>query len=136
MMRLPSRLSRYSLSRCCAGLLLAAGLGLFDGGSTLAQEVAPRFFEELDDLPLMAGLREIEEANVAFDKPGGRIGVAYAEGEVPAEEVRAFYRKALPQFGWERVEDNRFEREDEQLEIEVTEAAGTTTLRISIAPSE
>lgn len=131
MTRLPPRLSRF-----CAGLLLAAGLALSDGGSALAQEVAPRFFEQLDDLPLMAGLREIEEANVAFDKPGGRIGEAYAEGEVPAEEVRTFYRKTLPQFGWRPAGENRFERDGEQLELEVTEAPGTTTLRISLTPSD
>ena len=131
MTRLPSR-----LSRTCAGLLLLAGLVCFGGGPALGQEVAPRFFEQLDDLPLMAGLREIEEANVAFDKPGGRIGEAYAEGEVPAGEVLAFYRKTLPQFGWRAVDDDSFEREGEQLEIQVIESPGTTTLRISIAPSD
>lgn len=104
--------------------------------ATAVQEAEPRFFSHLDDLPLMAGLQEMEEANVAFDKPGGRIGEVYAEGDVPAAQVRDFYDKTLPQFGWNPVAENRFEREGEQLELEVSETQGTTTLRISLSPSE
>lgn len=105
--------------------------GAAGGGDESGQ---PRFFEELDDLPLMAGLQEMEEANVAFDKPAGRIGEVYAEGKVPADKVRAFYAESLPQFGWKKVSDHRYERDGERLEIEVSAAKGVTTLRLSLSP--
>lgn len=107
-------------------------------GSDAAGEdaAAPRFFEELDDLPLMDGLQEMPEASMAFDKPGGRIGEVYAEGEVPAATVRTFYEKTLPQFGWQPVAEDRYERDGERLVLDVSESAGTTTLRISLSPTD
>ncbi|MEX0759138.1 MAG: hypothetical protein WD100_06120 [Tistlia sp.] len=99
-------------------------------------EEAPRFFADLDDLPLMAGLQEMAEASIAFDKPGGRIGEVYAEGAVPAEQVRAFYEEALPHFGWQAVAENRYRRDGESLELEISEAAGVTTLRIALSPTD
>ena len=113
----------------------AASSGAASSGAASA-EPEPRFFEDLDDLPLMAGLQEMEEAGLAFDKPGGRIGEVYAEGGVPAERVRRFYRETLPQLGWQPAGESRFVREREQLFLQVSEAQGTTTLRLSLFPLE
>ncbi len=101
-----------------------------------SSETGSRFFEDLDDLPLMGGLQEMEEAGLAFDKPGGRIGEVYAEGSVPAERVRRFYSETLPQLGWQPAGEGRFVREGEQLSLQVSEAQGTTTLRLSLSPLE
>jgi hypothetical protein len=100
------------------------------------EDSAPRFFQDLDDLPLMAGLQEMPEASMSFDKPGGRIGEVFAEGGVPAETVAAFYADTLPEFGWEPVGENRYRRDGESLELEISEAQGLTTLRISLSPTE
>lgn len=107
-------------------------------GGTAEQgaEEPPGFFGELDDLPLMEGLQEMPEASMAFDKPGGRIGEVYAEGAVPAEEVRSFYADTLPQLGWRPVGENRYQRDGERLVLDVSETAGTTTLRISLSPTD
>ena len=58
------------------------------------------FIAEIDDLPLMPGLAEVEGAGVVFDKPSGRIVEAYARGAVTREAVASFYRDTLPQLGW------------------------------------
>lgn len=104
--------------------------------TVVGAESAPRFFQDLDDLPLMAGLQEMAEASMSFDKPGGRIGEVFAEGRVPAETVAAFYADTLPEFGWKPAGEDRYRRDGESLELEISEAQGLTTLRISLSPTD
>ncbi len=107
------------------GLALAASAAAAAGKS---------FLGGVEDLPLMAGLTEVAEARVVFDKPGGRIVEAFAVGAVGAAEVAAFYDAALPQLGWTRVREGAFEREGESLEIGVERDGSGVTVRFSIAP--
>ena len=76
------------------------------------------FIAEIDDLPLMPGLAEVEGAGVVFDKPSGRIVEAYARGAVTREAVASFYRDTLPQLGWSETAGLTFAREGESLAIE------------------
>jgi hypothetical protein len=99
-----------------------------------AESAAQGFLGGVEDLPLMAGLSEVPEARVVFDKPGGRIVEAFAVGEVGAAEVAAFYGAALPQLGWTRVGEGAFEREGERLAIDVAGDGGGVTVRFSISP--
>ena len=127
--RPPGRRSRGAL----AALLLGLVLGLAAPGAG-AQTAAQGFLGGVEDLPLMAGLSEVPEARVVFDKPGGRIVEAFAVGKVRAAEVAAFYGAALPQLGWTRVGAGAFEREGEILAIDVADHDSGVTVRFSISP--
>lgn len=123
-----------------AALLLAALFLACAAPLSRAQEPAgteTSFFRSLDDIPLMPGLKEIEDDSVMFDKPEGRIAEAAARAETPvgAETVRAFYEDALPQLGWEKAEDGGFVRQRERLVMTVAPGAeGRPTVRFAVEP--
>jgi hypothetical protein len=87
---------------------------------------ASEFLSGISDLPLMAGLTEI---------PGGRIVSSAAKGPVGRAAVLEFYAGALPELGWSSSGSNRFWREGEWLELEVTDRAGEITIRFSLSPA-
>ena len=99
----------------------------------------PRFVSVIDDLPLMSGLNETGEG-VAFSTPQGRLAETTASGTatdgLTRKAVLDFYAKTLPQLGWRRAGEVRFVREDESLDIEVTESAGVLRVRFSLAPTD
>ena len=112
-----------------AGLLMAAPASAEETG----------FIAEIDDLPLMPGLAEVEGAGVVFDKPSGRIVEAYARGAVSRESVASFYRDTLPQLGWSETAGLTFAREGESLAIEFlpdesSSDGGPLTLRFTLKP--
>lgn len=96
----------------------------------------PVFVGGFDDLPLMAGLAEIDGAGVVFDTPHGRIVERYAAGAVAADEIARFYRATLPALGWQAAGPLGWRREGEQLSITLypPEASGRITVRFSLAP--
>ncbi len=125
----PGRVNRAA--RTAAAAALAALLMLSPG---VRAEEGAGFVGGFEDLPLMAGLAEVPEARVIFDKPDGRIVEAFAVGEVAAEAVRKFYADALPQLGWRPLDAGSFQREGEVLRIEVEEREGETAVRFAISP--
>jgi hypothetical protein len=92
------------------------------------------FVAGIRDLPLMDGLARVNDAGVQFDKPAGRIVEAFAEGRVPAPRVRRFYRRTLPQLGWERVDRDTYAREGEVLELDYFAGDGPLTVRYTLRP--
>ncbi len=125
-MALPRLIARAAAGVLALALVLAAGAP--------AREGAVGFLGGVEDLPLMAGLTEVPEARMVFDKPAGRIVEAFAVGELEADSVRAFYAAALPQLGWARLGRLRFAREGEILEIGIDTHGTAVTVRFSILP--
>jgi hypothetical protein len=78
------------------------------------------FVAGFEDLPLMPGLVQVSDAGFVFDTPSGRIVESFAEGRVSIDAIRGFYARTLPQLGWRQTGRDRFEREDEVLDVEVT----------------
>jgi hypothetical protein len=101
-------------------------------GSASAQE--PQYLSEIQDLPLMPGLTEVDGAGLVFDKPNGRIVESYARGDVEASAVRSFYRATLPQLGWRLAADGDFVREGESLMIESEDGQAGLTVRFVLRP--
>jgi hypothetical protein len=100
---------------------------------------ASTWIEGVEDLPLMPALTRSPTPPVVFDKPGGRIVQASAEGAVSTRDVRRFYETALPQLGWKAAAPLRWVRGSERLTIELTAApsSGTgarTLVRFTVAP--
>ncbi len=119
------------------GLVFAAalaGVPLGTPATLLAQPAA--FVEALGDVPLMPGLRLVEDAGVAFDAPAGRIVEAVATGRVAPARVRDFYARTLPQLGWRREGGSAFRREAEILRIETHEDGGEVTVRFVLLPAK
>lgn len=118
-------------------LLLAGTAGPAAEAESLAQNPAA-FVTGLEDVPLMPELQDVPDAAVIFDKPSGRLVEAYAEGDVEAAAVLAFYRETLPQLGWmaapERGGAGVFFRESERLEIHVLEGQPRRTVRFVLSP--
>jgi len=91
------------------------------------------FSSVIDDLPLMPGIREVGEG-VTFSSPDGRIAGLTAEGLVTRTDVLAFYAATLPQLGWVRRGETRFEREDESLTLSFAGTDENLRVRFDLAP--
>lgn len=110
-------------------VFLFFGFFSFSGGTA----AEPVFMTGFEDLPLMDGLKQSEDAAVAFDSPGGRIIEAYAQGErIEKQKVTEFYDKTLPQLGWTRLRKKTqassfsYTREGEELTISVDDGTPAT----------
>ncbi len=103
-------------------------------GAAAAVGAADRFFAGIEDLPVMAGLREIPGAGISFDKPQGRIVVVAASGKVSKPDVIEFYAAVLPQLGWRRSGDGGYRREGERLNLSIVRSGQTLTVRFSLRP--
>ncbi|WP_193366650.1 hypothetical protein [Pelagibius marinus] len=88
----------------------------------------------IPDLPLMPGLQTLPDSGVVFDKPGGRIVEAFAEGDVAAQAVHGFYDQTLPQLGWRREAAGAYLREGERLKLDLSEEAGRLTVHFRLFP--
>jgi hypothetical protein len=89
----------------------------------------------IDDLPLMAGMREIADDAVIFDEPGGRIVETTVVTAWPEEKVKAFYAQVLPPLGWQPAGPEQFRRDDEKLAIAFQATSGENRVRFSITPA-
>lgn len=98
-------------------------------------QAADAFFDALEDLPIMDGLVENQAASVTFETATGRIVEVEASGGVRAQAVRMFYAEILPQLGWERIGNGVFERDQERLQLVVTDAGNDRVLAaFSLSP--
>lgn len=124
-MSLPPRRARPTV---LAALAMAALLFL------RAPASADGYVDGIEDLPLMPGLESVPAASVAFDALVGRIVVAFAEGKLAMEDVRAFYDATLPQLGWERLQADRWVRAGEELSLDAVIERGGLVVRFELVP--
>jgi hypothetical protein len=125
-----------STARRSRRLLAALTAALVLGGSAVPgpRAQAQGYMVEVEDLPLMPGLAEVEGAGVVFDKPDGRIVEAFAQGRVTREAVLAFYRRALPQLGWRTGGGAAFRRDGETLSLDFLDGGGALIVRFTLVP--
>jgi len=106
------------MRRVLWGGLVAAGLAV---ASVSAQAQSPAFLSAIEDLPLMPGLTEDVDGALQFDTANGRIAEITASGVASPSAVTDFYRRTLPQLGWQQVAPASYQREGEVLAIDVVE---------------
>lgn len=106
-----------------------------EGHSGPASSPSSRFVAGIEDLPLMPGLAPVDDETLVFDNPAGRIVQAAARGRVKVDAVSAFYLRTLPQLGWRAVAKDRFQREDERLELDFQAISGATSGAVGQAPA-
>ncbi len=92
------------------------------------------YLSAVADLPLMPGLAELPEAGWVFDQPSGRIVEAYAQGAVSRAAVRSFYLDTLPNLGWRAKAEALFQREGEELRLDISGDDGALVVRFTLQP--
>jgi len=112
-------------------VVLMLGMSAAPTINALAQE---KYVEGIPDLPLMPGLSALPDSGLVFDKPGGRIVEAFAAGSATPQSIVTFYDETLPQLGWRREAPGAYLREGERLKLEVSQAAGKTTVHFRLFP--
>ena len=93
-----------------------------------------RFVSGFEDLPLMRGMTEVTESNVAFDTVHGRVLVSFAQSSEGEEKILAFYKEALSQLGWKFNRDGEFLRGEEILTIDFLPDGDYLAIRFSLEP--
>ena len=90
--------------------------------SARAEEVV--FAHGFEDLPNMPELKQVDDHQMKFDTPSGRIIEAVLTGEQSNPKlVKEFYMNSLPQLGWtikkKGTYNFSFTRDDEELRFTV-----------------
>ncbi|HYH22935.1 MAG TPA: hypothetical protein VD995_30360 [Azospirillum sp.] len=106
--------------RAALAALLIVGFTLAGGvvSAPAAAAETAAFVAGMGDVPVMPGLSPAAEEPLVFDKPTGRIVETVLHGRVERRAVLDFYARTLPQLGWKRAADTRFQREAEELRLE------------------
>ena len=110
--------------------LVASSIGML---STISQG-NERFVSGFEDLPLMRGMTEATESNVAFDTVHGRVLVSFAQSSESEEKILAFYKEALSQLGWKVNRGGEFLRGEEILTIDFFPSGDYLAIRFSLEP--
>jgi hypothetical protein len=121
--------------KICARWLIGVALALAVLPIALERSVAQTvFFSNVEDLPLMPGLREVVDEGMVFDKPEGRIVEVIAIGAVSREAITKFYNATLPELGWEQTGSGNFSRSREVLRYRLSAVEAEASVRFTIAP--
>ena len=95
------------------------------------------YLSYLPDVPLMAGMAELPEQTLVFDKAEGRvIETAVFAPDAAQNDVMAFYGKTLPSLGWQSLGPDRFLRNGEQLIVKWDKVSGGAIVRFSLSPKQ
>lgn len=75
------------------------------------------------EIPLISGLKIIEEESTSYDATDGTITVAAYSGKVTLEDLKKFYLGTMPQLGYKIQSDNGdnmvFNRKDDVVDITI-----------------
>ncbi len=117
-----------------------AALAAYDGANTVGSSSRGKqqFAKSIEDLPLMSGLRVMDEKDVLFISKSGRIAETVLEGEADIEDIYDFYSEALPQLGWKQIDPKTYEREKERLYIEasgIQHPKAVSVVKFSVRPT-
>lgn len=120
------------------GIMAQVVMGLGWMPPAHAQTSQPaQFFSVIPDMPIMAGLTELPDQGVAFDKPEGRIIESVAAIESGTQDtVKKYYDSVLPQLGWAKLQEGVYVRQAERLQLSFEANEGRKFLRVMLAPQE
>jgi hypothetical protein len=107
------------------------------GAGKAMNDRRPAFFTTLNDVPLMAGLTELPDETLIFDKPEGRIveTAAVTDRTGPsAADIEAFYAQTLPHLGWRQVAKGQYLRQNEVLRLDVETGDGSRHVMVTVMP--
>ena len=111
-------------------LVLILLLFIFTSTSINAED----FVDGLGDIPNFKDMMNVEDSFVLFDKIDGRYLYSETAGYYNKKEISKFYNNVLPNLGWVLINENKFERADEVLEIKFEQVDKMTKALFSISP--
>ena len=80
-----------------------------------------QFVPGFEDIPLMPDMEVDEEGQVLFDTASGRIAEINVATTHPRQAVQKYYHDTLTQLGWHALDDFKFRREKEKLQLNLSE---------------
>ena len=95
---------------------------------------AQNFLPGTEDIPLMDGLKNVEET-ASFDSPTERMVLLSAETTLPAKQILAFYRQTLTNLGWQPKKEGYFERGTDSFLIEITPSGKNNQIQFKLSQS-
>ncbi len=113
-------------------LLMAFAIFIFSSQICRAEQ----FIEGMEDIPLMTGLKQIVNSNIAFGNEESRFLEVYLEGEKSTfKDVEKFYLNTMPQLGWKfngkQKQTLAFYRDGELMEV-AREKSSPLLVRITL----
>ena len=100
-----------------------------------AQAADALFAKAIEDLPLMEGMVEHEDA-MQFSTSAGRIAEVIVDAPYSKADVLAFYKETLPQLGWTALSADVFKREGEVLKLTIETEGSGSAVRFELAPQK
>ena len=89
------------------------------------------FLPGTEDIPLMDGLKNVEET-ASFDNPSERLLLVSAETTIPSKKILSFYQQNLQNLGWNRKTDTLFYRGDDSFSIEINSNRGVNQIQFRL----
>lgn len=100
-------------------------------------KVSEEFVQGSEDIPLLAGMEKISDGAIGFDSATGSIVASSYLTYLERNKIKSFYVRTLPQMGWRlstfTANIVNFERDKEDLEIEITEKDSGQIVRFFIS---
>ena len=78
---------------------------------------ALKFLNGFEGIPIFKDMEYVEDSLILFDKVEGRYISSKISGKHPINEVEEFYKKILPDLGWNCHKSNIYRRGNEVLEL-------------------
>lgn len=106
--------------------LLAVFLAV--GGTDASQEQPSGFLDGFPDIPLLEGFKEIDNAHMVFDTPGGTIAKSRLESSFGDGLIR--YAQTLKALGWacRQMDQLTCSRGSDRLVVRIVEQANNNTI--------
>lgn len=94
------------------------------------------FILGMEDIPIFKKMENLENGLVVFDTNNGRFVSNEIFGKVNLTEAKDFYKKILPNLGWQKKSDNLYSRDNELLSIKFFEKNKISYIYFSISPNK
>ena len=93
-----------------------------------------QFLPGTEDIPLMDGLKNVEET-ASFDNPSERMVLVSAETRLSSQKISSFYKQTLNNLGWQEVKPNYFKRGNDSFFIEITPSSSINQVQFRLSQS-
>ena len=93
-----------------------------------------QFVLGINDLPILNKMKNMPESLVIFDTNEGRFIKTQISGKETVANAILYYNEILPNLGWKKIDNMKFKREKELLNIKYQKKDGLLYLTFSVLP--
>lgn len=113
----------------------------YNPNSSTSASLEPQSVFKFSDIPVPAGLKNLQQSSYSFESSGIRVGVLRYYGKADADRVISFYKEQMPMHNWNLVNIIEygqrlinFERENESCIITLEPKGKNVILTVSLGP--